>query len=315
MSVDVEAAAAGALGGWWRRKSVPPPTAGELCANCATPLQGHWCHHCGQAGEDFHRSSLKLLIEVFEGLLHFDGRLWRTVPELMLRPGRVTRAYLDGHRAPQIPPLRLFLVVLLLVFVVGTFGPSQSTVTPNHAPNKTIVTSIEGLTPEQKAKVLGSIDEAKIQIADRPAKGFGVWLKARLRRVIEHPAEFKLVLEQWSERFAFLTLPLAAGLLSALFIFQRRFFLFDHLIFSLHSLSAQGLLLAAAMGFDDLSGGWSGLLALYAPVHLFRHMRGVYATGVIGTLLRMALLFFGTVVGVVCLILGLLWVGLSAMEV
>ena len=233
----------------------------------------------------------------------------------MLRPGRVTRAYLDGHRAPQIPPLRLFLVVLLLVFVVGAFGASQQTQQPNRAPSKGMVASIEGLSPEQKAKVLGSIDAAKIEVADRPSRGGSVWLKARLRRVVEHPAEFKLVLEQWSERFAFLTLPLAAGLLSLLFVFQRRFFLFDHVIFSLHSLSAQGLLLATTIGLDDLTGGGSGLLLLYAPVHLFRHMRSVYATSILGTLLRMALLFFATVIGVVCLILGLLWVGLSAMQV
>ena len=315
MSAEVETVAAGAFGGWLRKKSAYPPEAGAVCANCATLLQGHWCHHCGQAGEDFHRSSLKLLVEVFEGLFHLDGRLWRTLPDLMLRPGRVTRAYLDGHRAPQIPPLRLFLVVLLLVFVVGAFGASEQSQQANRVPSKGMVASIEGLSPEQKAKVLASIDKAKIQVDNRPAIGGSTWLKARLRRVVEHPAEFKLVLEQWSERFAFLTLPLAAGLLSLLFVFQRRFFLFDHVIFSLHSLSAQGLLLATTIGLDDLTGGASGLLMLYAPVHLFRHMRSVYATSLLGTLLRMALLFFATVIGVICLILGLLWVGLSAMQV
>ena len=29
-------------------------------ANCATPLQGPWCHACGQRGEDFHRSIVHL---------------------------------------------------------------------------------------------------------------------------------------------------------------------------------------------------------------------------------------------------------------
>ena len=108
MSQEIETAVAGALGGFFRfgrRKEHIVPI-GTPCANCATPLQGPWCHACGQLGEDFHRSTLKLVGEVFEGLLHLDGRMWNTQPDLFRHPARLTRASLEGHRAPQIPPLR-----------------------------------------------------------------------------------------------------------------------------------------------------------------------------------------------------------------
>ncbi len=120
MTNELEIAAQGSLGAFARKtagKHAAP--VGTPCANCATPLQGPWCYACGQSGEDFHRSIVRLCGEVVEGLLHFDGRLWQTLPDLMLRPGRLTRNYLEGHRAPQIPPLRLFLVVLLGVFLIG----------------------------------------------------------------------------------------------------------------------------------------------------------------------------------------------------
>ena len=116
MSHELETAVIASLAG--RRAAHAGPIGGP-CANCATPLHGPWCHACGQLGEDFHRSTLRLCAEAIEGLFHLDGRLWRTLPDLMLRPGRLTRAYLDGHRAPQIPPLRLFLVALLGIFLVG----------------------------------------------------------------------------------------------------------------------------------------------------------------------------------------------------
>ena len=56
------------------------------------------------------------MVEAFESFFHFDGRLFQTVPKLAIRPGRLTRDYLDGKRAYQIPPLRMFLIVILVLF-------------------------------------------------------------------------------------------------------------------------------------------------------------------------------------------------------
>jgi hypothetical protein len=320
MTHEIETAAAGSLGGFFRfrRHKEHALPLGTPCANCATPLQGPWCHNCGQVGEDFHRSIWRLIGEVVEGLLHFDGRVWTTLPDLFLHPGRLTRAYLDGHRAPQIPPLRLFLVVLLVVFFAGSLGGKgvviNTTTTDDHG--KILASStrtLDALTPEDKAKVKKAIVNAKVQINNKPNEAAGAWLKARVVKALDDPERFKLVLEQWSERFAFLTLPLSAAILSLLFVFQRRFYIFDHTIFSLHSLSAMGLLLAVATGLSRLTGGWSGLVLIAAPFHLFVHMRGVYETGVFGTLLRMFLLFIASATGVGLIIVGLLWVGLNGM--
>ena len=131
--------------------------------------------------------------------------------------------------------------------------------------------------------------------------------------MLEDPERFKLVLESQSERFAFLTLPLATGLLALLFVFQRRFFVFDHTIFALHSLSFQGLLFTLSSILGLLWKPLSALILLAAPVHLFVHMRGLYRSGVPGTLLRMALLGVGSGIGFVVLLLLLVLVGLNAM--
>ncbi|MEF3019414.1 DUF3667 domain-containing protein, partial [Pseudomonas aeruginosa] len=80
---------------------------------------GPWCYHCGQLGADFHRSTFHLIAEAFESFFHADGRLVRTLPRLIVAPGRLTHDFLAGKRAPQIPPLRLFLVSVLLLFLAG----------------------------------------------------------------------------------------------------------------------------------------------------------------------------------------------------
>lgn len=315
MSHELDTAAAGSLGGLlrWRRRSGHELPPGTPCANCATPLQGPWCHQCGQLGEDFHRSALKLIAEAFEGLLHFDGRLWTTLPRLVRDPGGLTRDYLTGHRAPQIPPLRMFLVVLLVVFMVGALMPKQ-----NHPVNFGTVSAKDGstktlseLTPAEREKVKAATAKVHVKLgSDHDNVAATNWLQQRLQRAIDDPERFYLVLESWGERFAFLLLPLSTLLLSIAFFWKRDVFVFDHVIFSLHSLSFLGLLVSLSMAAPfDL--GQYALLA--APVHLFVHLRGVYRTSLIGTLARMLFLFFGSVIGVVLIVLGLITVGLSAM--
>jgi hypothetical protein len=86
---------------------------------------------------------------------------------------------------------------------------------------------------------------------------------------------------------------------------------FDHTIFALHSLSAMGLLLTANLLLDLLIGDVASLLFLAAPVHLYIHMRGVYASSALGTLLRMVLLFAGSLFGFALLMIGLTLVTLN----
>ena len=64
MSEEIDTAAALSIGGFLRRgrKSEALPV-GTPCPNCATPLEGPWCYACGQLGEDYHRSTAKLLWE------------------------------------------------------------------------------------------------------------------------------------------------------------------------------------------------------------------------------------------------------------
>ena len=289
MEREIEVAAAASLGGWLKRKpahSTAPP--GSACANCGTVLQGPYCHHCGQLAEDFHRSIGHLVEETFENLLHLDGRLWRTLPRLARRPAKLTRDYLDGHRASQIPPMRLFLVVVLLFFFAGGLGGKE----PN------INFSYRGKPVPAAEETKG--DALNVRVEGLPGRKDGAleaWFRPRVGYAVSHRREFLLTLESWGHRFAILLLPASALMLGLLFAFQRRFFLYDHVIFSMHSLSFMGLLLSVTDVLKALAvpAALADLLALAMPVHLFVHMRGVYGLGVLGTLARMALLFVMTV--------------------
>src|SRR5438046_880248 len=109
MTKEMEALAADALAGP-AAAGHGPSVADTACANCGRHLYGRYCHHCGQSSDLRHRSITHLLWEAIEGLLHLDGRLWRTLPSLFFRPGTLGKDYLEGRVARHVPPFRMFLI-------------------------------------------------------------------------------------------------------------------------------------------------------------------------------------------------------------
>jgi hypothetical protein len=108
-----------------KRKGAPPP--GATCANCGAPLHGHYCHDCGQSADHRHRSILHLIWEALEATFELDGRLWRTLPALFFRPGKLARDYIDGRVARHVPPFRTFLVALLLFIFAAEHATHELT--------------------------------------------------------------------------------------------------------------------------------------------------------------------------------------------
>ncbi|GLQ99572.1 DUF3667 domain-containing protein [Dyella mobilis] len=89
---------------------------GVQCTNCTTPLEGEYCHHCGQSMHSVLRPVHGLVEEFFETVLHVDGRILHTLPALFLKPGFLTLEYFSGRRVRYIAPFRLMFVLCVLSF-------------------------------------------------------------------------------------------------------------------------------------------------------------------------------------------------------
>lgn len=100
---------------------VVEPTAGEghgqseICLNCGVALAGPHCHACGQKAK-VHRTLGAFGHDILHSVLHFDGKIWRTLPLLFWKPGELTRRYVHGERAKFVSPLALFLFTVFLTF-------------------------------------------------------------------------------------------------------------------------------------------------------------------------------------------------------
>jgi hypothetical protein len=53
-------------------------------------LAGAYCAACGQPAH-IHRALVSLGHDILHGVFHCDGKFWRSLPELALHPGRLTR--------------------------------------------------------------------------------------------------------------------------------------------------------------------------------------------------------------------------------
>ena len=277
---------------------VPADPSGHLaptaCLNCGTPLVGAWCHACGQEGGPVHRSMLHLGAELVETLTHADSRFWRSMRRLVLDPARLTNDYLAGRRAREIPPLRLFVVMLFLLFSIGSLTQSGVHIGP--------------IPADAHRKAMAQIQSITIGAHPWATQ----WLRDHVAGAVDHPNDVLAVMRDWAERFTFLMLPIAGVLLWLLYLPQRKFSFYDHMIFAIHSLSFTILVLIAIILGDALLGdGPEVLLALLPVVHLFRHMRGVYGSSIAGALLRMALLGIGSMIWFVILATALTAVGLQ----
>lgn len=97
----------------------------RLCLNCGARLTGDYCASCGQSSH-IHRSIGAFFHDLLHGVLHFEGKTWRTLPLLAWRPGELTRRYIHGERAQFVSPMALFLFSVFLLFGIASFAGGES---------------------------------------------------------------------------------------------------------------------------------------------------------------------------------------------
>lgn len=100
----------------------------DTCRNCGAHASDKFCANCGQKTK-VHRSLAAIGHDLMHGVLHLDGKLWRTLPLLAFKPGKLTRRYIDGERAKFVSPMAMFLFSVFAMFAVfqmiGLTTPTQ----------------------------------------------------------------------------------------------------------------------------------------------------------------------------------------------
>jgi hypothetical protein len=103
------------------RVAVSQEESRESCRNCGTVLRGPHCHRCGQAAREMVRSFPLVVRDFLDTVFEYDGRLWRTLVPLMVRPGYLSVEFLQGRRVRYVNPFRLFFFLTVIAFFAAQF--------------------------------------------------------------------------------------------------------------------------------------------------------------------------------------------------
>lgn len=321
-------------------------TAESACLNCGTALIGSHCHACGQRAH-VHRTIGAFAHDLLHGVLHFEGKTWRTLPLLVWKPGRLTREYIDGRRASYVSPIALFLFVVFLSFaafnILGageTFegqGTGLQAAREAYDENAGKIAELKrqrAALPASETQRRSEIDEEVTGLEDDQqglrlvlgnvgssvgkdfAEGFGespLPSDSALAKAIEHIREnpqlaiYKAQTNAY--KYSWMLIPLSVPFVWLLFPFSRRFGPYDHTVFATYSIAFMIALVAVASLFFYADwGAIAGLLLLYAPLHMYRQLRGTYALGRFGAGWRMLALslFAWVVIGLFVSVIGVL---------
>lgn len=295
---------------------VDAASAADPCLNCGAALIGRYCHGCGQKAL-VHRSVTAFGHDLVHGIWHFDGKLWRTLPMLLWRPGKLTSAYIDGQRARFLSPLSMFLFAVFLTFAVfGIFGLGQSESQPGgqvtaqppahsaqgaNASNVTIDLGGEGgIVPRLRgnSSILNATSDVPL-------------INAVLAKARENPSLMLYKLQNAAYKYAWAMIPLSALFLWLLYPFNRRFALYDHLVFVTYSLCFMLLLLvvlrlASALLVPD----WIvGVMTVLPIAHIYRQLRGTYGDRRLAAALRTVAVLIGALIILIAFTAALLALG------
>ncbi len=247
----------------------------DHCLNCGAPATGKFCAECGQEIKDHSVSLLPLLSEGLSELASWDSKLLRTLVPLLIRPGFLTNQYNSGKRVPYLSPLKLYLTISVLFFLLLSWR--------NPLGNAVVISS-DGLHAKVSSSrsATGTVTNTNILI-----KGA---MTRRLLRAKQNKTGFVSALLNSIPKMMFFLLPLFAVMLKLLYWRPRRLYV-EHLIFLLH-VHAFGFLLLAPLLL--VHPGWLVVTVfLVLPVYILAAIHVVYKQSWPVTLGKFSLLGFG----------------------
>ncbi|MFM5885352.1 MAG: DUF3667 domain-containing protein [Novosphingobium sp.] len=292
----------------------------SACLNCGTALVGSHCHSCGQAAH-VHKTLGAFFHDLLHGVFHFEGKIWRTLPLLAWKPGKLTREYIDGRRASYVSPIALFLFSVFLMFAVvkqfaGEFDPGNIVKINGKTVNAGMPLQQKRLADlkaqraaqvargqstadldgqiagqEQALEIMNRVkdarfDESQVQ-SDIPA------VDKALKEMKANPALVIYKLQNTAYKFSWALIPISVPFVWLLFPFSRRFGIYDHTVFVTYSLCFMTLLTVIfTLGVVVGAPGLAAVAMLVPPLHMYRQLRGTYGVGRIGAAWRTAVLLF-----------------------
>ena len=126
------------------------------CLNCGQPLDlsDVYCPYCSQLNSTKALSLKDFIGEFVNSIVSYDSRLRYTVFDLLFRPGRITRNYVEGQRLKYANPFRFFLSVSIIYFIlfgiINTYVTDEGTKFNSNFTEEAFNETFDGANPQKE---------------------------------------------------------------------------------------------------------------------------------------------------------------------
>jgi hypothetical protein len=250
------------------------------CLNCGADLRGAFCSRCGQRAIPADPTVAEIAGDVWQELSGYDGRVAATFRRL-LHPGRLTIDYLQGRRAHYLSPIKLYLTVSVIYFLVAAATPITTTSTAEvDGPG-----GVQVRLTNKNGALLTDQDRAEIAKSLETTPWF---VRPMLKAVYDDPVAFRAKMFDIMPRVFFALLPVFAGIVA---VFYRRRHFATALVFAAHLHAFAFLILTAPEASKLLR--WPPLTAVVAALagvtliaYTLAGLRAVYGGGWPATIVK-----------------------------
>jgi hypothetical protein len=224
----------------------------KTCLNCRHVVDQKFCPNCGQENTDTRKTFHHLFIHFFEDLTHYENAFWRTIRNLLFKPAALTKEYLSGKRLSYLAPVRLYIFISFVTFLLIALFPTRITEDITKG-EKEITLHINKVNKEDhkintnpeyfRLKPMKEIDSIqKFGKEKDKLSEFGYWAYKKASGVTEHYTK-KEIINKFMESF-FHNIPKILFIIMPFFAFflwifhnKKKWYYFDHGIFTLHYFS------------------------------------------------------------------------------
>lgn len=220
----------------------------KTCLNCFYVVENRFCPNCGQENIETRKTFHHLFVNFIEDLTHYENSFWKTIRNLIYKPAALTKEYLSGRRVSYLAPVRLYIFISFVTFFfVAVSSKTVATVDiteepadsiTNNAPNDGDLPLNFGFGNVNTVRQLDSVQK----IPEHKLANYEYKIMRKILYVTEHNSKEELFYK-FKESFIrdipkvlFIYLPIFALIL---WVFQskKRWYYFDHGIFTLHYFS------------------------------------------------------------------------------
>ncbi len=89
------------------------------CKHCGTEYRGNYCPRCGQSHKAGSYRNKKMYKTFREAYPMLSNAFFRTIIELITRPGQTTRDYFRGHQVIYLGPVTTLVVAISCITICG----------------------------------------------------------------------------------------------------------------------------------------------------------------------------------------------------